>query len=221
MERRRFRRLAIEPVSCTALQHGRLVDLSIGGAFVACEQPLPVGSVVTLRFSLPDRTAPLEVVARVQWSRSNASGRPGPRHGMGVRFVSMAPEDRLAITRHLRRAYQLKQSAERLAADLPVRLRLEDGVHPGRLAALSENCVWLATEVALEVGTPVEIEIEPGGDEPPLAVRGEVLRLDAPEPAPACEDLTPPPPPEDALVQVALASVPPGILERLRELLGG
>ena len=42
-EKRKYRRLPVKALPCRVYQDGQLVDLSIGGAFVATEHPLPSG----------------------------------------------------------------------------------------------------------------------------------------------------------------------------------
>ena len=59
-------------------------NLSRGGVFVSCEDPLPPGSSVALELQLPGRDQPVVVSAQVRWTRAeaNADGPPG----MGLSF---------------------------------------------------------------------------------------------------------------------------------------
>jgi uncharacterized protein (TIGR02266 family) len=61
-------------------------NLCIGGMFVATGRPLPVGARVMVRPSILDGVEPIEIEARVCWSRRVGSG-PGQPAGMGLQFV--------------------------------------------------------------------------------------------------------------------------------------
>jgi type IV pilus assembly protein PilZ len=71
-------------------------DISDGGLFVATHVPLPVGTEVTVKFTLPGCA---EVTAKgvVAWLRDPQAGTPG----MGVRFSELRPEDEALIHRFI------------------------------------------------------------------------------------------------------------------------
>ena len=78
----------------------RIRDLSPGGALVALDPPVPVGSHITLHFRLGD--ASLSLPATVVWSRDLTGLQvPAPSPVMGVRFDEVGPEDRSALSRFL------------------------------------------------------------------------------------------------------------------------
>jgi uncharacterized protein (TIGR02266 family) len=58
-----------------------VADLSMGGAFVASEQPLPRGTPVELRIRPPRALRSLRLVGQVVWTRVDTSPR-----GMGIAF---------------------------------------------------------------------------------------------------------------------------------------
>ena len=62
-------------------------DISRGGTFVAAERPLPPGSRVALRLTVPDGTL-IELNAVVAWA---GDGVKRPR-GMGLQFDTPAPD---------------------------------------------------------------------------------------------------------------------------------
>jgi hypothetical protein len=70
----------------------RISDLSGSGAFLDCQNPVPVGSKLALRFVLNDYL--VEVAAEVVHVM--------PQFGMGVRFTDLAAQTRDAIERLLR-----------------------------------------------------------------------------------------------------------------------
>ena len=61
----------------------RISDLSVKGAYIETMAPLPVGSTLMLVFALPDSMV-IETKCIVMHSE--------PRTGMGVRFLSLSPE---------------------------------------------------------------------------------------------------------------------------------
>jgi uncharacterized protein (TIGR02266 family) len=61
-------------------------NLCIGGMFVATARALPVGARVMVRPSILDGIEPVEIEAKVAWSRRGAAERGKPA-GMGLRFV--------------------------------------------------------------------------------------------------------------------------------------
>jgi hypothetical protein len=65
----------------------RLSDLSAKGAFIDSINPLPVGSVVKLKFHTP--TLLIDVRAQVAQTM--------PQFGMGVRFLDLTPQQQTAI----------------------------------------------------------------------------------------------------------------------------
>jgi hypothetical protein len=69
------------------------VDASMGGMLLGGQPELSAGDMVTLKFSVPARQAPLSAFAKVAWV--NASGA-------GVNFVSMPEEDRKALDLYLK-----------------------------------------------------------------------------------------------------------------------
>lgn len=64
----------------------KLLDLSLGGAFVETAQHYAVGSVLSLRFKLPEAGRFLTCTAIVR----NARGG----QGFGVEFIDLSPDDR-------------------------------------------------------------------------------------------------------------------------------
>jgi type IV pilus assembly protein PilZ len=76
-------------------------DLSEGGIFLETERPLPTGTPVTLRFTLPDIDRVFEVKGKVAWINETKpkGGAKAPKFqvGMGVQFEEMEEEDRKTI----------------------------------------------------------------------------------------------------------------------------
>lgn len=80
-------------LDCTALAGlptpvvARISDLSASGAFLDCQNPLPVGTRLALSFMLGDHA--VNVAAEVVHLM--------PQFGMGVRFVGLSTESKVAI----------------------------------------------------------------------------------------------------------------------------
>jgi Tfp pilus assembly protein PilZ len=98
-------RFAIEDVRCDVGGASLAVaNLSVGGFFVACEPPLPLGHSVAFDLVFADgwRAA---AVGRVAWVNGAESGNtPGLPTGCGITITKIAFPDKLALIDRLRRA---------------------------------------------------------------------------------------------------------------------
>ena len=66
-------------------------DVSLGGAFIACQEPLPVKEVFRLTMNVPDGR-PISAMAEVVWSNSNVPADKVINRGMGIRFIQISDE---------------------------------------------------------------------------------------------------------------------------------
>jgi uncharacterized protein (TIGR02266 family) len=82
-------------------------NISLGGAFICCKKPLPVGQVFGLTMIGPDNV-PVTATAEVVWSNANVPDEKVINRGMGVRFIKMS-ERHLQIVRQL---FHKSQSSE-------------------------------------------------------------------------------------------------------------
>jgi uncharacterized protein (TIGR02266 family) len=64
-------------------------NISLGGAFIYCEQPLLLGEVFCLTMTGPDNE-PVTATAEVVWSNVNVPNEKVINRGMGVRFIKMS-----------------------------------------------------------------------------------------------------------------------------------
>jgi len=64
----------------------QLKDISLGGAFVICPEPLALNDKFKIRICIPD-LEPLGLNAEVVWSNRNMSGERVVNRGMGIRFI--------------------------------------------------------------------------------------------------------------------------------------
>lgn len=102
-----------------------LVDLGLFGAFAERPSGLPVGSRVTLRFTLPGNEIPLSFGCRVAWW--HAPGTPlvskALPAGIGLEFLEWSEDDQRRLRRYLE-TYLQRSAGRRFHRPLPL---AEDG----------------------------------------------------------------------------------------------
>jgi len=110
-EMRRHPRLEISWPAVVEISHGsikvRLKDISLGGAFVICEESIALKEKFRLYVEVPDEDT-FALNAEVVWSNLNVPKEKVIHRGMGIRFVQNTATARKrleeAIARHLREA---------------------------------------------------------------------------------------------------------------------
>ena len=70
-----------------------LKDISLGGAFVICQEPLALKDQFKISFNLPDH-GPLQLNAEVVWSNANIPEDTVVNRGMGIRFIKNEEKER-------------------------------------------------------------------------------------------------------------------------------
>jgi Tfp pilus assembly protein PilZ len=71
----------------------QLKDISLGGAFVVCPEPLALNDKFKISIRIPNRE-PLGLNAEVVWSNRNMSGDRVVNRGMGISFIENTEKDR-------------------------------------------------------------------------------------------------------------------------------
>lgn len=71
----------------------QLKDISLGGAFVVCPDPLALNDKFKISICIPNRE-PLRLNAEVVWSNINMSADRVVNRGMGIRFIENSEKDR-------------------------------------------------------------------------------------------------------------------------------
>ena len=74
-------------------------NISLGGAFICCQKPLPVRQVFQLTMMGPNNE-PVPATAEVVWSNINVPDEKVINRGMGVRFIKMS-ERHIQLVRQL------------------------------------------------------------------------------------------------------------------------
>ena len=95
-ERRKYPRIPVrQAVSIKAakgLKRGEMEDISLGGAFIRCEQPPRPNEKVLLAFQ--DHSSNKLVVAQVVWTNYESQGGGDKPTGMGVQFLQFLNDQR-------------------------------------------------------------------------------------------------------------------------------
>ena len=71
-------------------------DLGTGGVFIQTDNPMPMGSEVSLMFTLPDSKETLEATGKVIWVQTDIPGKD-IEQGMGVQFDEFSGEQRATL----------------------------------------------------------------------------------------------------------------------------
>ena len=79
----------------------RVTNISVGGAFVSCGKPLPVGEIFDLTMIGPENE-PIAATAQVVWTNVNVPAEKVVNLGMGVRFIHMSDRHIQLVRRFLR-----------------------------------------------------------------------------------------------------------------------
>jgi len=74
-------------------QEVQLKDISLGGAFLVCREPLALKDQFKVTFILPNQN-PLQLNAEVVWSNVNMPSDKVVNRGMGVRFLNNEEKQR-------------------------------------------------------------------------------------------------------------------------------
>jgi len=75
------------------------VSLSMGGLYVKTSNPLEVGSIFPLDFTLPDYDHTFNVTGKVIWKKTTEDKNGPP--GMGIKFMDARPQDKDALLHFL------------------------------------------------------------------------------------------------------------------------
>ena len=101
IERRQCSRVLLGcPVMVTSTQGimmGQIIDISLGGAFICCKKPLDVEEILELQFRISPASPSLTARGEVVRSNVHCLDCEIKCHGMGVQFIDLSTESRLAI----------------------------------------------------------------------------------------------------------------------------
>jgi len=94
--------------------YASITNISALGIFVQTVEPLPIGTLVTLRFS-PPGFEPFTLHGLVQWVNVVRPDGDNPNPGMGVRFVELSASDRERLIEVIKTIAYVRDSVRPLA----------------------------------------------------------------------------------------------------------
>jgi uncharacterized protein (TIGR02266 family) len=94
-----------------AEQTGYLTNLSLGGAFLATEKPLPAGTMIDLLVFLPWKLGEFEAEASVVWSSGKEGSETDPP-GVGLRFSRLDSHAETSLRRYVEKFFRLVAQIE-------------------------------------------------------------------------------------------------------------
>jgi type IV pilus assembly protein PilZ len=74
--------------------YANITNISEMGIFVRTQEPLEVGTRLTLKFSPPGTEEPFIATGQVQWVNPVRMLADNPNPGMGIRFVNLTADER-------------------------------------------------------------------------------------------------------------------------------
>lgn len=93
---------------------GYLTNLSEGGAFLAVDDPPPLGAEVEVRATLPWRLGELRAETRVAWRSKGGSEASGKLSGVGLAFEELEPKARERLDAYLEKFAELAARIEEM-----------------------------------------------------------------------------------------------------------
>jgi Tfp pilus assembly protein PilZ len=95
-------------------REGYLTNVSEGGAFLAVDDPPPLGAEIEIRAALPWRLGELRAETRVAWRSEGAADGKGKLSGIGLAFRELDPAAKALLDAYLRKFTELAASIEGL-----------------------------------------------------------------------------------------------------------
>jgi c-di-GMP-binding flagellar brake protein YcgR len=90
----------------------QLRDISLGGAFVVCADPLALNQKFKISINIPDQE-PLLLNAEVVWSNANIPRDKVVNRGMGIRFIENEEQERRRLQEAIAAALEKEETAKR------------------------------------------------------------------------------------------------------------
>ncbi len=168
-DKRRHRRVPlVQEVECEG-DFGTLcrplADISAGGMFIQVFNPLPLGTVMKVKFSLPNFAEAMAATAKVVYAQE--------KMGMGVRFLDLKPEDKSKVQQFVdwlsnKKSFvgeEFVRRSSRVNVSIPVTLRTggKNGTEEqATIITLSKYGACVLANVNSEVGNIVFIRTQKG-----------------------------------------------------------
>ena|ERR1700722_9292900 len=97
--------------------YAAITNISEMGIFVRTNDPLAVGTAVTLRFAPPRASDPFVLGGTVQWVNKIRPRADNPNPGMGIRFATLSLADRERIVETIRTIAYLREEPRHVGGD--------------------------------------------------------------------------------------------------------
>ncbi|MCA9624827.1 MAG: PilZ domain-containing protein [Myxococcales bacterium] len=94
-----------------------ITNISAMGIFVRTDEPLPVGTIMYLRFAPSRGPGPFILKGRVQWVNRFSLFGENLNPGMGIMFVDLAPDDRERLVQAVRSIAYLRGDPTKLGSN--------------------------------------------------------------------------------------------------------
>ncbi len=75
-------------------KNAETLDTSLGGMYIVADQALKIGTLLSLKVSIPERMNPISAFAEVAWANET---------GAGIHFLAMKEEDLELLAAHLKK----------------------------------------------------------------------------------------------------------------------
>jgi Tfp pilus assembly protein PilZ len=92
-------------------QEVQLRDISLGGAFVVCREPLALNDRFKITIDIPDQES-LPLNAEVVWSNANIPSDKVVNRGMGIRFIDNEEKVRRRLQEAITAAFEGMEATE-------------------------------------------------------------------------------------------------------------
>jgi type IV pilus assembly protein PilZ len=99
---------AVDCVAEDTFLYASLANISEMGIFVRTTEPLAIGTRLTLSFSPPGHE-PFKLQGQVAWVNKLRLNGDNPNPGMGLRFISLTPDDRERLVEVIRAICYLRE----------------------------------------------------------------------------------------------------------------
>jgi uncharacterized protein (TIGR02266 family) len=162
--------------------HAEVRNISLGGAFIGCKKPLPIGQVFSLTMTPPDNE-PVIATAEVIWSNENVPEDKVINRGMGVRFIKMS-ERHLQMVRQLFSSPSPVRSPQKIGVERrqhpridinwPVSIETSEGTIHGEVKNISLGGAFIGCKKPLPIGHAFSMTMT-GPDNETMIATAEVV----------------------------------------------
>lgn len=158
-------------------------DVSLGGIFVECAEPLSLQSLVRFEIHVPDRSEPLRMLGLVAHTISELEAeRHGIEPGMGIRIFSMGRQKRRLWRDYVLDEYDKREESRddlknRDTPEVQIHLPADQTMREFAEQKLDGGSTFVRTADLQEPGSRVLCNIIPDDSEQPLQLEAKVVDI--------------------------------------------